>query len=32
MDAKTWVKFNGNMDATYLEGEEENGYSTILGG
>ena len=28
VDAMTYVKFNGSMDANYLEGEEEkeNGY------
>ena len=32
VDARTYVMFNGIMDANYLEGEEENGYSTFLGG
>ena len=32
VEARTWVKFNKIMDANYLEGEEENMYSTFLGG
>ena len=32
LDGKTLVKFNESMDANYLEGPEENGYSTFLGG
>ena len=32
VDAGTSVKFNGSIDTNYLEGEEENEYSTILEG
>ena len=32
VDTRTWEKFHESMDANYLEGEEENGYSTFLGG
>ena len=32
IDTRTSVKFNGSMDAKSLEGKEENGYSTFLGG
>ena len=30
VDARIQVKFDGSMDENYLEGEEENGYSTFL--
>ena len=32
VDAMNLVKFNGSMDAKYLEEEKENEYSTFLGG
>ena len=32
VDARTYVNFSGSMDENYLEEEEENGYSTFLGG
>ena len=32
VNAWTWVNFNGTMNSNYLEGEEENKYSTFLGG
>ena len=32
VDARAKVKFNWIMDANYLGGEEENGYSTFLRG
>ena len=32
VDARIQVKFDESMDANYLEGEEENGYSTFLRG
>ena len=32
LDTRTSVKFNGSTDENYLEEEEENGCSTLLGG
>ena len=32
VDVRTQVKFNGIINVNYLEEEEENGYSTFLGG
>ena len=32
VDSKTYMTFNGSIDANYVEGEEQNVHSSFLGG